>query len=117
MRKTCLALAAVLFIFSALLHAQTAAELEELLNVKEITWAEAAYFTLASSADAVPANGRAARLAAFQFAREQGRLPENAEADGKARLDGLSLLLMRSFDVPGGLMSRLFITPVTHTGS
>jgi outer membrane protein OmpA-like peptidoglycan-associated protein len=104
---------AAVFVFSATLFvaqnaaAQTAAELEELLNVKEITWAEAAYFTLASSAQALPANG----LAAFQSAREQGRLPENAEAHGKARLDGLSLLLMRSFDVPGGLMYGLLHNP------
>ena len=97
---------------AALVHAQTAAELEGLLKVKEITWAEAAYFTLSSSAEAVPANGQAAaRQAAFQFVRERGRLPKNAEAEGKARLDGLSLLLMRSFDVPGGLMYGLLHNP------
>ena len=112
-----LAVGMLLVLYTVPLPAQTAAELEDLLKVKEITWAEAAYFTLASSADAVPAHGQAAalqasaRLAAFQFVREQGRLPENAEADGKARLDGLSLFLMRSFDVPGGLMYGLLHNP------
>ena len=103
--------AACLLFCAALVHAQTAAELEDLLKVKEITWAEAAYFTLASSAEALPASGQAARFEAFQSAREQGRLPDNAEAGGKARLDGLSLLLMRSFDVPGGLMYQAFHNP------
>lgn len=93
---------AVLVFSTALLSAQTAAELEDLLNIKEITWAEAAYFTLASSADAVP------RQTAFQVVRERGWLPKNAEAEEKARLGGLSLLLMNSFNMPGGLMYRLF---------
>ena len=104
-------ISAGLLFCAVLTHAQTAAELEGLLSVKEITWAEASYFTLASGAEAVPANGQAARQAAFQFVREQGRLPNNAEAEGKARLDGLCLFLMRSFDVPGGLMYRLFHNP------
>ena len=100
-------ISAGLLFCAALVSAQTAAELEGLLSVKEITWAEASYFTLASGAEAVPANGQAA----FQLVREQGRLPNNAEAGGKARLDGLCLLLMRSFDIPGGLMYRLFHNP------
>ena len=109
-------IAAGLLFCAVLTHAQTAVELEELLNAREITWAEAAYFTLASSAEAVPVNGQAAqqaaaRQAAFQFALEQGRLPKNAEAGGKARLDGISLLLMRSFDIPGGFMYRLLRNP------
>jgi hypothetical protein len=113
MKKIC---AALLLLSAALLSAQiaaaqTAAELEDLLNTKEITWAEAAYFTLASGAEAVPVNGAAARQTAFQFVRERGRLPKNAEAGGKAKLDGLSLLMMRSFDIPGGLMYRLFHNP------
>jgi hypothetical protein len=66
---------------AALARAQTAAELENLLNAKEIAWAEAAYFALAAQADAAPA---ASRQDAFQFALEQGWLPKNAQADGKA---------------------------------
>jgi hypothetical protein len=94
---------------TALLSAQTAAELEDILNVKEITWAEAAYFILASSAEAAPVHGQAAaRQTAFQFVREQGWLSKNFEAEGRARLDGLSLLLMRSFNIPGGFMYQLF---------
>jgi hypothetical protein len=106
--------AAVLLLSTALLSAQTAAELEDLLNTKEITWAEAAYFTLASSAKTAPVHGQAAarqaavRQTAFQFVRERGWLPKNAEAEGRARLDGLSLLLMRSFNISGGLMYQLF---------
>jgi hypothetical protein len=104
--------AAVLLLSAALLSAQTAAELEDLLNTKEITWAEAAYFTLASSAEAVPGNGqKAARQIAFQFVREQGWLPENAEAEGPVKLRNLSLLMMKAFDIEGGLMYRLFPGP------
>jgi hypothetical protein len=94
---------------TALINGQTAAEMEDLLNAKEITWAEAAYFIRASGAEAVPVNGQAAvRQTAFQFFRERGQLPKKAEAEGRVRLGGLSLLLMRSFNIPGGLMYRLF---------
>jgi hypothetical protein len=104
----------VFFGAAALAWGQTAAELEDLLHVKEIGWEEAAYFTLSSQAEAVLINEMAearqvtARQAAFQFSLEQGWLPKNVKPDGKARLGGLSLLLMRSFNIPGGFMYRLF---------
>ena len=103
-------IAALVFLGNAaLLSAQTAAEVEALLSVKEITWVEAAYFTLGSSREGVPVNGQGPqRQTAFQFVRERGWIPENAGAEEKAALGGLSLLMMRSFNIPGGLMYRLF---------
>ncbi|MDR2500703.1 MAG: OmpA family protein [Treponema sp.] len=83
---------------------QTAAEIEGLLETAEITGAQAAYFTLASVRETPPPS----QAGAFALALELGWLPKNAEAHGKVRLDSLSLLLMRSFDLPGGVMYRLF---------
>jgi hypothetical protein len=39
---------------------------------------------------------------------EQGRFPKNAEPDGALTMGGLSLLLMKTFGIEGGLMYRFF---------
>ena len=86
---------------------QTAAEIEGLLSQKEITCAQAAYFTLAMALDNPPANGEGA----FVFAREQGWLPAQADSSGPITMGGLSLLVMKAFDLKGGLLYRLFENP------
>jgi outer membrane protein OmpA-like peptidoglycan-associated protein len=101
--KQLIAAGMLLFSSAVLVWGQTAAEIEGILDTKEITYTQAAYFTLASAPGTPPTS----QAGAFALAR--GWLPKNAEAEGKVRLDGLSLLLMRSFDMPGGgLMYRLF---------
>ena len=47
----------------------------------------------------------------FDYAVQQNLLPKNVSADESVRLDRLSLLLMRSFDIKGGLFYTLFKTP------
>ena len=91
---------------AAALHAQTAqaADMEQLLGAQKITWAQAAYFSLGAALETAPANPQEA----FALAREQGWLPKNAQAEESAVMKGVSLLLMRSFAIPGGLMYRIF---------
>jgi hypothetical protein len=83
---------------------QTAAELEQLLDTREITCAQAAWFTLASALETPPENPDAA----FSYAQEQGWLSQNAQAPDAITTGALSLLMAGAFDISGGLMYRLF---------
>ncbi|MDR1142903.1 MAG: hypothetical protein LBK77_01635 [Spirochaetaceae bacterium] len=85
--------------------AQTAEELDGILGSREITYAQAARFVLAS-ADASLGGGDA-----FQAARNEGWLPRRAEADRPIRLGELSLLIMKSFGLRGGILYTLFPGP------
>ena len=87
--------------------AQTAAKLEALLNEKALTWSAAAAFVLEASGAADspdPAD-------AFRFAAEREWLPKNAAPEDAARLDGVALLLMRSFELKGGIFYSLLKNP------
>ncbi|MDR2717260.1 MAG: OmpA family protein [Treponema sp.] len=96
---------AILFfgLLSAPLCAQTAAELEELLQTRAVTYAQAARFVL-EAADAASLKDQ---NLAFAFAAEQRWLPQKSVPCEPAKLDGVSLLLMRSFDVKGGVWYSL----------
>jgi hypothetical protein len=100
-------IAAGLLFCAVLVWGQTAAEMERLLDTKEITYAQAAWFTLASAQEDPPPNP----AAAFALALEMAWLPENAEPGGPVKLRNLSLLMMKAFDLEGGLMCRLFPGP------
>ncbi|MCL1837410.1 MAG: hypothetical protein FWG46_07685 [Treponema sp.] len=96
----CLFVIVLLLLPLAAGNAQSAQEIEQLLETAEITYTQAAYFTLAVALDTLPESGEAA----FAFARENGWLPENAEEGGSATLAGLSLLVMKAFSLKGGMM-------------
>ena len=91
-----------LLVFSTPIFAQTAERLETLLNEKAITWSQAAAFTLEA------ARVTTGNKTAFNFAAEKKWLPKNAAPEGKTSLKGVSLLLMKSFDLEGGLFYRIF---------
>jgi len=94
-------------IFAPRLFAQTAAKLEALLNEPVLTWSTAAAFVLEASgaADSMdPAD-------AFRFAAEREWLPKNAVGEDVAKLSGIALLLMRSFDLKGGIFYTLLKSP------
>jgi outer membrane protein OmpA-like peptidoglycan-associated protein len=99
-------------IFPVFAHAQTAGELEALLQAPALTWAQTARFVL-GAADLLPAelSGPAAEQRAFEQAKENNWLPEKAEAGEAARLQGTAHLLMRSFDMRGGAMYSLLPIP------
>ena len=88
-----------------LLCAQTADELDTILDTQEITCSQAALFVLAASGS-LSGGGDA-----FAAAWEQGWLPKGAEADSPVTLGNLSLLIMKAFALPGGLSYTLFPGP------
>jgi len=85
----------------------TAQEIETLLNASAVSYAQAARFVLEASGVIVLSSQREV----FDYAVQQNLLPKNVSADESVRLDRLSLLLMRSFDIKGGLFYTLFKTP------
>ncbi|MDR1106858.1 MAG: hypothetical protein LBL44_10925, partial [Treponema sp.] len=91
-----------------LLHGQTAAEMDGLLESREITWSQACRFVLPASG--APGEHSAAP-AAFALARENGWLPKGAAADGPVNLGGLSFLIMQSFSIKGSVLYALFPGP------
>jgi outer membrane protein OmpA-like peptidoglycan-associated protein len=89
------------------LFAQTAAELEELLKTQTVNYGQAARFAL----EAANAAKLKDHLAAYSFAAERKWLPKKVQAGDAARLDRISLLLMRSFNVKGGLWYSITKSP------
>jgi hypothetical protein len=87
------------------LFAQTAVEMDRILNTQEITYTQASRFVL-EAAGALPAGGDA-----FATARKNRWLPSGAEADDPIRLGELSLLIMKSFGIKGGIFYSLFSIP------
>jgi hypothetical protein len=85
----------------------TAVEIETLLDTKVVTYAQAARFVLEAADVKKTANPQEA----FDYAVERKWLPRNTAIDDPAKLAGISLLLMRSFDIRGGLFYTLFKNP------
>ena len=89
------------------LPAQTAVEIETLLNTTAVTYGQAARFTL----EAADVLATPSREEAFNYALGQGWLRGDISSGDTARLDQISLLLMRSFGIKGGIMYSLFGSP------
>jgi len=85
----------------------TAMEMETLLASDAVTYAQASRFVL----EAADAGAFADPAEAFRFAMDRNWLPGSAEPDARARLDGVSLLLMRSFGLRGGVFFTLVGSP------
>jgi len=89
---------------------QTAAEIEELLSQKEITYARAAYYVLAMALENPPANSDEA----FAYAMERGWFSKKAKGfspGGSVTMGNLSLLFMKAFNLKGGLMYGITKSP------
>jgi len=95
------------FCVLGILSAQTGAEIEALLKTSPVTYAQAARFVLKASEAAVISDPKEA----FNYAVERDWLPKNVSPDSEARLDGISLLFMQSFQFKGGLFYTLFKNP------
>ncbi|WP_461251252.1 hypothetical protein [Treponema sp. R8-4-B8] len=89
------------------MSAQTASEIESLLKVPAVTYGQAASFALRASEAMKFSN----TTEAFNFAVEKNWLPKNVSADSQARLDIISLLFMKAFNLKGGLFYSLFKNP------
>jgi hypothetical protein len=94
------------FIFAPLVFAQTAAELETLLYTDAVSYGQAAKFVL----QAADINGLSGENA-FRYAMERNWLPVAATEDAAAKLDCVSLLIMRAFDMKGGAFYTIMKTP------
>jgi len=100
-------LLAPLIFLSASLHAQTADEVEKLLNTNALTYSQAVRFVLeAADLAAITDHGEA-----FNYAREKALLPKNAAPDTELTLENISLVLMRSFNVKGGILYSIAKNP------
>ena len=94
---------------SSFLSAQsTAMEIETLLETEAVTYAQAARFILEAANVNITPNPEEA----FYFAAQENWIPRNAAIGDIARLDKISLLLMRSFNIKGGLFYS--ITKSSH---
>jgi outer membrane protein OmpA-like peptidoglycan-associated protein len=85
----------------------TAQEIETLLGTNAVTYAQAARFALEASDTLAVRDPNEA----FRYAEEHGWLPGNVSANDTARLDGISLLLMRSFNIDGGIFFSITNSP------
>ncbi|MDR2370371.1 MAG: hypothetical protein LBD71_02725 [Treponema sp.] len=93
------------FFFPVLLSAQTAAEIDALLETGALTYAQASRFILAA-ADIVSPETSADE--AFRTAQVSRSLPRGAVSGAPATLGGTALLVMKSFGIKGGLFYTIF---------
>ncbi|MCL2128595.1 MAG: hypothetical protein FWH38_10105 [Treponema sp.] len=104
----------VLFLVPVFLRAQTAGELNALLETSEVSCAQAARFVLASAGGAASAEnadsagGAASAENAFEEAVRQGWLPKGLSPGEPVTLGRLSFLLMKAFGMKGGMMYAIF---------
>ena len=80
----------------AILSAQTANQIESLLNTKAVTYEQAAWFVL-SAADIDEQD-------TFNFAVQQNWLTKKAAPENQINLRQVSLLIMQAFNIKGGPM-------------
>jgi len=86
---------------------QNAQEIDHLLSLNEVNYGQAAWLLL-NTAD-VP--GITEPSQAFDYVRERNWLPANAGRDDNARLDNVSLLIMKVWQLNGGIMYWLTQSP------
>lgn len=95
----------LLFLIPSFLPAQTAAELETVMKASVVTCAQAARFVSASVSD-VPPRGNA--QSDFEQALAKGWFPQGTTANERITLGKLSLLMMKAFNINGGLLYAIF---------
>jgi len=98
----CLALF-LIFLAPAFLQAQTAAELEAVLDNPAITYSQAAWFVYASAESTTSIEGVDFQTA-FDRAMSNGWLKKKAAPDDPINLGAVSFLMMKAFGIKGGLM-------------
>jgi hypothetical protein len=107
-KKTICALAVLLAcLLSAPAYAQTAAELEDILRAQTVTYAQAASFVLEAAEVTVTEN----TAQAFALAAERAWVSKKASAEKHITLAELSFLIMKAFDMKGGMMYAVMPCP------
>jgi hypothetical protein len=96
--------------FGGGVYAQTASLMDEALSGGAVTYAQAAYFVLEAAGTDFGGSGDIG--AAFAYAAERGWLRSNGSSadirDTPIPLGELSFLVMKSFNLKGGYLYRLF---------
>lgn len=93
----------IFFLASPVFSQSAADKIEALLHTEAVTYAQTAHFVLEAADVTVTADA----AEAFRYATEHNWLPKNVSANDTARLDGIALLVMRSFGIKGGLLYSL----------
>jgi hypothetical protein len=96
------------FLAGGFLPAQTAAEMDGLLETQAVTFAQAARFALVA-ADAL--NEASPPQAAYTLAAEKGWLPEGAAPYSPIATGQLCFLIMNAFGMEGSFLYALFPGP------
>jgi len=107
----CKWLVTVFFFLAALsLSAQTAADMDVLLNTQAVSTQAAVRFIL-GAADLLPQgiSGAEAEKAAYDMAQSRGWVTK--AADAPATLQDTGFLIMKAFDIKGGLLYTLIGNP------
>jgi hypothetical protein len=98
------------FFCNVFLFSQTAERIEKLLQQDKVTYGDAALLVL-EAAGHIESEKRTNAGDAFSLAVERGWLPKIAGAQDAISLERLSLLIMRSFGLKGGLLYSLAKNP------
>ena len=115
--KVSLIIAGFLFFIPAFVQAQTAAELEAILETSAVTCAQAAWFVSSAAGDrtspgAGSSNAASSNItsaeASFQQALAKGWLKKGTTPGESITLGKLSFLVMKAFGMRGGLMYTIF---------
>ena len=98
------------FLFSFVVSAQTATEMDAMLEANTVSAARAARFVL-GTADLLPAglSGPAVEKAAYDMALSNGWIKIAAEEN--VTLKDTAFLIMKAFNLKGGVMYSLFKNP------
>jgi hypothetical protein len=109
MKKKALCAITVLLacMLSAPTYAQTAAELEDILRAQTVTYAQAASFVLEAAEVTNPQN----TAQAFAISAERAWVSKKASAEKHITLAELSFLIMKAFDMKGGIMYAVMPGP------
>jgi hypothetical protein len=97
----------ILFAAAGAVYGQTAGEMDALLENQVLTYGQAARFVFAAAEIAADNSPDAA----FTLAQSRGWIPAAAGSLYPVRFDQAAFLLMRAFDLEGGLLYRLFPGP------
>jgi len=109
-RNRCLLFLAILFLSTLPLSAQTAAEMDALLQTDAVTIAASARFVL-GAANLLPPDlsGAAAESAAWDLALSKGWV--KGDSGGEVTLKDTAFLVMNAFNFKGGVLYSLFHSP------
>ena len=112
MRKKVIFILAACLLPAAAAFAQTAQELDALLETEAISCAQAAYFVLAFVSDGESQSIDAdIQKSAFEQAMANGWFKKGTKPEENATLGKLSFLIMKAFKMKSSLMYRIFPGP------